>query len=480
MPIVAVGASRSGLDRVNLIGDAAGREGAGLGAVAAQFLDDILVVVRSIVAGEAGKGLGQDVVVVYVFQTGFAGDIQPQAMKQLDVLVLHGGRVRSDTEGVDDAVGLHDLQQELPFRFRYGFPGAAQGEGLLGGSHFAGEAADHGGRLEVVGGLSDGRPRVTSWDHEERDPLADTFGHGDGACEQGLLVIAEDLLGGKTVSGGAELADAGGHYNHVLFVRVGALQRPAEVVQRVVVADRDEHVAGADADSFTLDGFCQLQLELLLHLRRIVSVFAPVHSFGEGEDSEEDDGKNQAAHRGHRLGKEIHDRGGEQNHPDRGQSDRDLDPKQVEIGRHFPVTLTLIAVAQNQHGDGFEDEAPDHAEGVGFAESVDVAPTDDDGEELKSHDEVDDAVSCAVLLVRTTEPVGEHAVFRDAIEHSVRTDDGGVYGARQNQESDNHDERAKGQAHNLRADHVHGESGDQVVAVHLHADAVGDQHDRQQ
>ena len=80
----------------------------------------------------------------------------------------------------------------------------------------------------------------------------------------------------------------------------------------------------------------------------------------------------------------------------------------------------------------------------------------------------------------TTEPVGEHAVFGDAIEHAIRADDGGVYGSRENQESDNHHERAKGQAQNLRADHVHREPGDQVVAINLHADIVGDQHDRQQ
>jgi hypothetical protein len=71
----------------------------------------------------------------------------------------------------------------------------------------------------------------------------------------------------------------------------------------------------------------------------------------------------------------------------------------VEIGRHFPGALTLIAVAQNQHGDGFEDEAPDHAEGIGFTEGVDVAPTDDDGEELEPDDEVDDAIGGPVFFL---------------------------------------------------------------------------------
>src|SRR6266849_2654068 len=145
-------------------------------------------------------------------------------MKQGDVLVLHGGRVGTDAEGVDDAFGLNDLEYKLLFGLGYGFPRAAEGECLLGGAHFAGDAGGDSGRLEVVGGLGNGRPGVASWDHQERDPLADTFGDGDSAREQGLLVVAENLLTGKTVSGGSELAYSGGHDDHVLFARVGMLQ----------------------------------------------------------------------------------------------------------------------------------------------------------------------------------------------------------------------------------------------------------------
>src|SRR4030081_2235981 len=99
------------------------------------------MVVCAVVVGEPGKGLGQNVMVVYVFQTRFPVDIQPQAMKQGDVLVLHGGRVWTDAEGVDDAFGLNDLQHKLLFWFRYGFPCAAEGERLLGGSHLAGDTS---------------------------------------------------------------------------------------------------------------------------------------------------------------------------------------------------------------------------------------------------------------------------------------------------------------------------------------------------
>ena len=87
-------------------------------------------------------------------------------MKQGDVLILHGGRVWTDAEGVDDAFGLDDLEYKLLFGFGYGFPGAAEGERLFGSAHFAGDAGGDGGRLKVVGGLGDSRPGVTSWDHQ--------------------------------------------------------------------------------------------------------------------------------------------------------------------------------------------------------------------------------------------------------------------------------------------------------------------------
>src|SRR6202795_59044 len=205
-------------------------------------------------------------------------------MKQGDVLVLHGGRVRTDAEGVDDAFGLNDLQHKLLLGFRYGFPSAAEGERLLGGSHFAGEAGGYGGGLEVVGGLGDGRPGIASRDYQERDPLADTFGDGDGAREQGLLVIAEDLLAGKTVGGGSELADAGGHDDDVLFARVGMLQHPAQVIQSVVVAYGHQHVAGPDAERAAVDGAARQQLEVILHMLFGARVFFRLHVFGTRED----------------------------------------------------------------------------------------------------------------------------------------------------------------------------------------------------
>src|SRR5260370_1695522 len=202
-------------------------------------------------------------------------------MKQGDVLVLHGGRVWTDAEGVDDAFGLNDLQYKLLLGFGYGFPCAAGCRGWVGGTHFEGDASGDGGRLQVVGGLGDGRPGVASRDHEERDPLADTFGDGDGAREQGLLVVAKNLLAGKTVSGGPELAYSGGHDDHVLLARVGMLQHPAQVIQSVVVADGHQHLAGPDAERAAVDRVAFGLVQAVLQIAVGVRVLYRMHLYGD-------------------------------------------------------------------------------------------------------------------------------------------------------------------------------------------------------
>src|SRR5438094_10657145 len=88
---------------------------------------------------------------------------------------------------------------------------------------------------------------------------------GDVYCprEQLLLVLAEDLLGGKIVSRGAELSDASRHHDDVLLLRVDPLQRPIQVVERVVVTKRDRHSSGANTETAAVDGVV-LELQIVL------------------------------------------------------------------------------------------------------------------------------------------------------------------------------------------------------------------------
>ena len=104
----------------------------------------------------------------------------------------------------------------------------------------------------------------------------------------------------------------------------------------------------------------------------------------------------------------------------------------------------------------------------------------DDGDHLQDEDQVDDAIAGAELGVRLAEPVGQHAVFGHAHQHAGRADDGGVDGAGENQEADQHHEDAEGDARQHRAHHVHGQAGNQVVLIDLRARPGGDQHGGQQ
>ncbi len=122
-----------------------------------------------------------------------------------------------------------------------------------------------------------------------------------------------------------------------------------------------------------------------------------------------------------------------------------------DVRRNFPAAFALVLDAQHQHGQAVEGEAPDHAEGIGLAQQVDIAVADQNGEDLQKHDQVDDPVGGAEARMRLAEPVGENAVFRNAVEDSVGTDDRGIDRARQDQEAHDHHEGAESQPQQQRA-----------------------------
>ena len=64
--------------------------------------------------------------------------------------------------------------------------------------------------------------------------------------------------------------------------------------------------------------------------------------------------------------------------------------------------------------------------------------------------------------MRLAEPVGEHAVLGNPVQHAVRSDDGGVHRAGKNQRADHDDEHVKDQSRDERAGEAHGQSADQV------------------
>ena len=142
----------------------------------------------------------------------------------------------------------------------------------------------------------------------------------------------------------------------------------------------------------------------------------------------------------------------------------------------FHSRAARLLVAQHQHRERLHGEAPHHAEGVSLAEHVDVAAADEDGDQLQDDDQVDEPRGGAEFLVRMAEPVGQHAVFGHAIEHAVRSDDGGIHGAGQDQRSHQHHESMKQQARQNRPDQVHRKPADQVIEKTLPRDVRDDHH----
>ena len=81
-----------------------------------------------------------------------------------------------------------------------------------------------------------------------------------------------------------------------------------------------------------------------------------------------------------------------------------------------------------------------------------------------------------IFPVRLPEPVRQHAILGNAIEHAVRSHDGRVHGAREDQRSDGDDERMKGEPQPERAGQAHGQAADQILQIFA-PHAVGNDHD---
>jgi len=119
-------------------------------------------------------------------------------------------------------------------------------------------------------------------------------------------------------------------------------------------------------------------------------------------------------------------------------------PRHVEIQRDLhsgpPAACSAAPRPRAPHG-----EAPDTPKSVGLAQHVDIAALMRMVISCSAHNHVDDAGSGVELMVRMPEPVGEHAVFRHAVEDAVGPDDGGVHRAGKNQVPTSNHEAVKEQ-----------------------------------
>ena len=280
-------------------------------------------------------------------------------------------------------------------------------------------------------------------DHQRRDGTAVILADLDHLAEQLFFGVAEDL---RAVARRQPLL--GPHRKRDQLGRIALGQVAMQMREVVRIADRNQLLGGgeqAETDRIDLAFLDQLQIELLGLLAVGVRDLS-VDLFRNLENHEQREREADARNGRDLLGEQVDDRGREQNRERQREAERKIlaaGTEPFQIQRHPPQAMVLVLVAQDEHRQRFENEAPDDAEGVSLAQHEHVAARQYDGGYLQHRDHIHDAVVGAVFLVRMAEPVEQHAVFRDARQHAGRTDDRGVHRAGENQKSDEHHECAQ-------------------------------------
>ncbi len=110
--------------------------------------------------------------------------------------------------------------------------------------------------------------------------------------------------------------------------------------------------------------------------------FLRVDVLGEREHGKHHQREGHAVDGGVFLGEQIGDGDEAQNQSGHAQADGDLHAGQPEIEGEL-VFLIVPLVAQRQHTQRFQEEAPHHAERVRFTQQVNIAAAEHDGGKLQ-------------------------------------------------------------------------------------------------
>jgi len=95
--------------------------------------------------------------------------------------------------------------------------------------------------------------------------------------------------------------------------------------------------------------------------------------------------------------------------------------------------------------------------------------------DLERHNQVNEPGRGAVPRVRLAEPIWQHAILRNAVENAIRSDNGRIHGAGQNQRPNQNDEGVEDQLERDGANQKHREAPDQIVEV-FRPLGVGNEH----
>src|SRR5208282_4499431 len=170
----------------------------------------------------------------------------------------------------------------------------------------------------------------------------------------------------------------------------------------MVIAHQHQNIVGSNSYGLGCEFFARDQVELVEFL---VNALARVsHSFGDREDAEKEDGKGHAGHGRHLLGEEVREGDTDKYQGDEAKSDGEFTPRNAQIEGDAVLARASVFVTQHQNRQTFHDEAPNDAKGIGFAQEVDVATAQDDGENLEAYHHIDNAIGCAKTGVRAAEP----------------------------------------------------------------------------
>ncbi len=180
--------------------------------------------------------------------------------------------------------------------------------------------------------------------------------------------------------------DRRGHHHDVGRLGIGLGQAPLEHPQVVRRADRHQlAVRLGQVQRFHAELLGLLLVELLEVFVVLGGVpqAAAMGVLAQPEDGEKGRREGDAGDRGHFLGQQVGDRRDGQRQEDQGHPDRQVEPADPDVERHLVLAGLRALEAEDQHRHRHEDEAPDHAEGVGLAQGQHVAPAGDDREDLE-------------------------------------------------------------------------------------------------
>src|ERR1051326_1547608 len=307
-------------------------------------------------------------------RTNRFAELQPDLMEAVYILRPQPRRVRAQVDIHRRTVRADDLERKWMARLGQVFPGKTDEPREFLGWHFRGNACHQTRGFQLRRGLNHGVERVHGRHNQQLHGLALFLGNLDNVAEQLFLVIAEDLLIGEIVLAGAGRYRAHGHDDDVVTPQVRFLEDLLQMVHVVVIADGHQNASRSCVQARSVDLRLMLEIELLesFLLQMQCSTPAGGDVFRNCKQDEQRHSKSNAVDGRVLFRKQIRDGHHGENQSGNAKADGDLDAGDPDIEREL-VFLIVPLIAQREHAQRFQEEAPDHAKGVGLAKQISVA-----------------------------------------------------------------------------------------------------------